>query len=74
MPLHKVLVKGKLIEMDIEAAKELMNTRLYLIDLKAAARNLLANHPCSDPDCCSTAMNKAEARKRLKAVLDRSPS
>lgn len=48
-----------------------VSLRARVAELEAAAKDLLDKHPCSDPDCCSTAREESAARDRLQAVLNR---
>lgn len=41
-------------------------------ELRALAQAVVDNGPCSDPDCCPTAVACEKARNDLKAFLERS--
>ncbi len=43
-------------------------------DLFEAAQNTVDNGPCSDPDCCQTAVENAEAREALETALENDKS
>lgn len=53
----------------VAALRELLAARARIVALEEAAQRVIDNGPCSDPDCCATAIACADARERLLDVL-----
>ena len=49
--------------------EKMVENAIDLKDLFDAAVEVDSNGPCSDPDCCKTAIANAEARVRLRKAL-----
>ena len=53
--------------------QELHQLRERIKELEDAARRVIDNGPCCDPDCCETALMCTEARDNLERVLNYEP-